>query len=157
MRPWQAACLAIIAVELQVNVLAVWPVWGGVPHLIALGSVPLAILGDLRNGLVWILVGAGVLDLLTPARFGITLVPLLVIYGLIRLLARHVMNTPTWWSITGLSVLAVLVTEVVLVITTGEWGQLGRDLRAAFILALPLGALVGQLVTSRHSGLRIHS
>ena len=155
MRPWQAALAAALVMQVQVNLLAVWPLAGGAPHLIAFGVVPFALLADLRAGLIWIIVGAGLLDLLLPVRFGVTLVPLLVVYGVIRLLARHVVNTPTWWSVAGLAVLAVGGTELLLAITTGNWRQYGRDLFAALILALPLGFLVGQTVTTRHSGLRI--
>ncbi|MBI4032103.1 hypothetical protein HY374_00175 [Candidatus Berkelbacteria bacterium] len=157
MKPWQAALLALIIVEVQVNVLAVWPVLGGVPNLIALGSVPMALLSDFRSGLVWVLIGASLLDLLIPVRFGTTLIPLLVIYGLIRVLARHVVNTPTWWSVTGLALLAVGGTELPLALLVGNWPQYGRDLVAATLIAIPLGVIVAQAVTARHSGLWIRS
>lgn len=155
MSVWRSVLLAILAVLLQVNVVAVWPVFGGVPHLIALGSVPFALLGGSPAGLTWVIVGAGFIDLLMPTRFGVTLVPLLLLYGLLRVLARHVVNTPTWWSITLLAVVVVAGTELILAIATGNWPQYGRDLLAAAVIAFPMGVFAGQVVTTRHSGLRI--
>lgn len=147
--------LAVLTVLFQVNVVAVWPIFGGVPHLIALGSVPFALLGGPTAGLTWVIAGATLIDLLLPAQFGVTLLPLLLVYGLMRLLVRHVVNTPTWWSISLLGVLAVAGTELILVLLTGDWFQYGRDLRAAIVFSVPMGLLAGQEVTTRHSGLRI--
>lgn len=155
MRRWSAVLLAILAVQLQANVFAVWPIAGGVPHLIALGSVPYALLGATRSGVLWVIVGAGLLDLLAPVRFGITLIPTLIGFALTRLLARHVVNTPTWWSIAGVSLLVVAVAELGLVLMTQDWLQYFRDLRAALFLVLPMGFLVDQVIGGRHSGLRL--
>ncbi|MBI4023203.1 rod shape-determining protein MreD, partial [Candidatus Berkelbacteria bacterium] len=89
--------VAYVTVLVQVGLLAAWPLWGAVPHLIALGTVVFVMRREPRLGLWWIGVGGVLTDLLLPVPIGSTTVGLLLAFLLATLLLRHVVSDVSWW------------------------------------------------------------
>jgi hypothetical protein len=129
---------AYLTVLIQIGFLGAWPLIGGQPHLIALWSIIFPILHRPMLGFWWILIGSSLIDLLSPARFGSTLLPLMIAYIAVAYVTRRVTETPSWWMSVGFSLLLLLASELPLVFYTGSWHQLVLDLGAATIIMVPI-------------------
>ncbi|MBI4185848.1 hypothetical protein HY524_02285 [Candidatus Berkelbacteria bacterium] len=144
------------AVLLQVSVLGSWPLLGGQPNLIALGAAVFLVGGRLDLGLIWILVGGSWLDLLLPVRFGSTLLPLLLTFGLLRLLLTRFVESPSWIGTIVVGLLLLVGSEAVVVVQLGAWHQLLVDLVAGTILLMPIAWILMRQLSLRHHGLVVH-
>lgn len=143
------AIAAYLTVVFQIGVLGNWPLLGGQPHLIALGSVIFLLTNRPKLGLYWILVGGVLVDLLLPIRFGFTLLPLLIAYGCVSVLLRSTFEAASWWSGLIVGIVLVFCTELPITIFTGNWHQLGFDLLAASIIMLPISTTLATKLTAR--------
>lgn len=143
---------AYIAVLVQVGVLGAWPLLGGQPHLIALGSVLFPLLHRSTLGFWWILIGGSLIDLLLPARFGSTVLPLLVAYLAVAYATRRVTETPPWWMSVVFSLCLLAASELPLVLYTKDWSQLLLDGGAALVLMVPICTILAASGISNRSG-----
>lgn len=150
-------CAAYCTVLLQIGVLGVWPIIGGQPHLIALGSAVFLMLHRPVTGLWWLIPGAACIDLLLPSRFGITLIPLFLGYVGVSVLLRWAIEGAAWWHTVLVGIVLVAVSELPLTILTAEWLQLALDLGASMLILLPLGIAIARLLGPVRTGLRIGS
>ena len=144
---------AYAAVLGQVGVLGSWPLLGGQPHLIALGAVVFLVGGRMDLGAIWMLVGGGLIDLLLPVRFGSTLLPLLVTYGLLTVLLTRSVETPNWIGTLVGGLILLVGTELPLVIITGAWVQLRNDLLAGTLILIPIARYLMHRLELRRHGL----
>lgn len=126
--------LAYLTVLLQTNVLSLGIIFGGQPNLIALLSVLFIITRRINVGIWWIFIGEGLIDLLLPTRFGFSLLPTLLGYGLIFMLFRYVINSPSPIIIIITGLLMVIAAESMLVASNQAWPQLINDLGASLII-----------------------
>lgn len=150
------ALAAYCAVLVQVGVFGAWPLLGGAqPHLIALGAVVFLVGGRLDLGLAWILVGGAFYDLLLPLRFGWTLLPLIVTYGILLLVLRRFFDAPTWIGTMALSTALLLGTELPVVIRFGLWQQLMLDMSVGFLIVSPFAAFLVRRLDLRRQGLTV--
>jgi hypothetical protein len=139
---------AYLAVLVQVGIFGAWPLLGGQPNLIALGSIVFLFFHRPVLGLWWIVVGGSLIDLLTPARFGSTVLPLLVAYVGVAYATRRETETLSWWLSVVFSLLILLVTELPLTIYTQNWHQLALDVGAAIILMVPVCTILSATKSS---------
>jgi hypothetical protein len=144
---------AYLAVLVQVGVLGAWPLLGGQPHLIALGAVVFLVGGRLDLGAVWLLLGGGLIDLLLPTRFGFTLLPLVIVYGLLLLLQSRSIEAPNWLGVVALGLLLLVGSEMPLVILTGDWVLLLHDLVAGTLILIPIAWFLMRRLDLRRHGL----
>ncbi len=149
------ALLAYLTVVIQVGVLAQWPPFGAEPHLIALGATVFLVTDRSDLGLVWLLVGAGLIDLLLPVRFGVTLLPLMIAYAGLSVLLTRLIETPSWLGTIALGLALVLAAELPLALLVGKVGRLLPDLGLALLVLLPLASLVTGPLRLRRLGLVI--
>ena len=140
---------AYLTVVIQIGVLGNWPLFGGQPHLIALGSIVFLVMHRPTLGLVWILLGGGLIDFLLPARFGITLLPLLIAYSVVAFMTRSTIDTASWWGSALMGLVLVALTQLPLAFYTQAWHQLGFDLLAAVIFILPISTTMAARISSR--------
>lgn len=129
---------AYVAVLVQVGIFGAWPLLGGQPNLIALGSIIFPLLHRPTLGLWWILIGGSLIDLLSPARFGSSLLPLTIAYIGIAYATRRETETPSWWLSVAFSLLMMIASELPLTVYTQNWHQLALDVGAAIILMVPV-------------------
>ena len=150
------AILATLVVIIQVQLLGAWPVLGAQPHLIALGAVLFCALERFELGLVWILVGSLFVDSLLSARFGVTTMPLLIVYGSTTVLLRRYVHDVPIWGYALLAIIFVGFTELPLTIGSQFDGwQLVRDAFVGALLILPLAVFATHQTSTRRAGLRI--
>lgn len=147
--------LAYLTVLVQIGLLAQWSPFGGQPHLIALGAVVFLVIGRTDIGLIWMVVGAGLIDLLLPVRFGITLVPLLLAYAGLSLALNRFVDAPSWLGTIVLGLLLVTATELPIAILAHNYQRLLPDLGLSVLLLLPLASLVTHPLRLRRLGLTI--
>lgn len=147
--------LAYLAVLAQVGILGAWPPFGAESHLIALGSAVWIVHNRPDLGVVWIVIGAGLIDWLLPVRFGTTLVPLLLAYAGLSLIVQRFVTAPSWPGTVVLGLILVLCTELPLIIISHEYRRLLPDLGLALLLLLPLSRLVTQPLRLRRLGLAV--
>lgn len=149
------ALLAYAVVLIQIGLLAEWPPFGAQPHLIALGAVVFLVIGRTDLGLIWMLVGAGLIDLLLPVRFGITLVPLLLAYAGLSLTLNRFVDAPSWLGTIAIGLLLVTATEAPLLVVAHSYARLIPDLGLSLLVLLPLASLVTHPLRLRRLGLTI--
>lgn len=149
------ALLAYVTVLVQVGVLAEWPPFGAQPHLIALGTTVFLVIGRHDLGFVWMLIGAGLIDLLLPVRFGLTLVPLVAAYAVLSVILRRFVDEPSWLGTIALGLILLLAAELPLAIIYGGYRQLLPDLVLGLMLLLPVAALATHPLRLRRLGLSI--
>ncbi len=130
MTPAVIVAVAVATVVVQVTALAAWPIFGGQPHLIAVGAALFLAFRRPADGLWWVLAGGALFDLLLPARVGTTLVPLLVAYLALAAAARWVVETYPWLGGIAAALVLLVATELPLAAMTGGWRQFGHDLAA---------------------------
>lgn len=127
-----------LATLLQIGLLGAWPLFGGTPNLLVLGSLFFLLSGNERHGLAWVAAGGVLLDLLLPSPFGLVVLPLVLSYGMAALALRRWLVQPTWFIAMLLGLVMLLVTELPLTIYAEGWLQLVRDLGAGFLLLVPV-------------------
>lgn len=149
------ALFAYGVVLVQVGVLSQWPPFGAEPHLIAIGATIFLVNGRTDLGLVWMVVGAGLVDLLLPVRFGITLVPLLIGYAGINVMLNRLVEAPSWLGCLALGLVLTFVTELPLMIVGQAYGRLWRDLLLALLVLMPLASLAVRPLRLHRLGLTI--
>ncbi|MEK7184021.1 MAG: hypothetical protein AAB701_00680 [Patescibacteria group bacterium] len=146
---------AYVSVLLQVGMLSAWPLFGGQPNLIAIGAAAFLMVNRPVLGLWWIVSGGILIDLLLPARFGITLLPLLVGYAACFTLLRWAIDIAAWWSTVLIGFVLLFVAELPLIFISGSSQQLPYDLLAGCIVLVPIGIILSYLLAPVRSGLRI--
>ena len=143
---------AYLTVLVQVGLFGAWPLLGGQPHLIALGSVLFPLFHRPVLGLWWIVIGGSLVDLLLPAHFGSTAVPLLLAYLVVAYATRRVTETLSWWVSVALGMLLLLASELPLTLYTKDWRQLLLDLGAGLILMIPICTILAATGEASRSG-----
>lgn len=146
---------AYLAVLIQIGVFGAWPLFGGQPHLIALGAVVFLVGGRLDLAAVWLLLGGGLIDLLLPVRFGVTLLPLATVYVILLLLQARSVEAPNWLGVVVLGVLLILGAELPVTIMTNQWRSLLSDLLVGGLILIPISWYLMRRLELRHRGLTV--
>lgn len=150
-----AAVGAYGAVLLQISVLATWPLFGGQPSLVAVGGAVFLMMRRPVLGLWWVVTGGVLVDLLLPARFGVTALPLVLSYIVSQSLLRWAIEGVGWWNSLVLGLFLLVSAHLPVTIMTGAWTQLLHDLAAGALLLLPISGFIASFLGPVQSGLRI--
>ena len=147
--------LSYIAVLADISFFANWNILGGSPHLIPTIAIFFLIIGRANAGLVWIIAGSTFTDLIFSYRFGLTAITLLLGFGLCFMFLRHILNTPPWWTITGLGLFLVFTSQFPLAIISKGWTALPLDLLAASFILIPCSIITSNKMFLSRAGLRV--
>jgi len=86
--------LIILAVILETSFAPVLSFYGGSLNIVFVVMIALIIIRRFDEGVLWAGAGGVLLDVMSPARFGIYTLELLVIYLIIYYLVKHVFSDP---------------------------------------------------------------
>lgn len=137
MSPWMG--LLLLAALLQSSLLWALSVWGVHPTLMLSIVLGWSLLRGGREGLLWALVGGGLLDLLSAAPFGTFTVALLTIAFLSGLIEQILFHPPAWLPVVIMLLASPLFHFISLVMMQSlgwpvNWARLGNVLLPAALL-----------------------
>lgn len=146
---------AYLVYLLQISIFAAWPIFGGLPNLIALLSVFFIVLDRPILGFIWLIIGGVLIDLNLPLVIGVTVIPSIVTYYLAYLLTKRLFRNHDLILIIAMGSWILIGSELVLTIISRDWWQLVKDWRASLLILVPLAILVNRKLKPYQMGLKL--
>lgn len=146
---------AYLVYLLQISIFAAWPIFGGLPNLIALLSVFFIVLDRPILGFIWLIIGGVLIDLNLPLVIGVTVIPSIVTYYLAYLLTKRLFRNHDLILIIAMGSWILIGSELFLTIISRDWWQLVKDWRASLLILVPLAILVNRKLKPYQMGLKL--
>lgn len=113
--------LILLAVILQISVMPKIAIFSGFPNLVFLAVLILIFVRRDKEALWWAGGGGILLDLFSPAHFGIYTLSLLVVYFLIFILVKRIFSDPNLLVAVGFFFLGSLFFDLLWLVVNPQW------------------------------------